>query len=421
MIEKLKSILRSASFTNFLHLGLNQGVNVGVALLITPVLYQRLGAEHYGTITFSLSIVMLFSVVVRYGFHLNGPKRIALIVNDAKETSTLINEILFTRSILSLVIVGLILVAISVFNLFSDYALILSFSLIVLFGDALMPLFMLQGRDKLSLLSKANAISKLFYLALVFFFVQNVEDAKWVNFLFGGTTLLVNIILLMVIYRRWSLRFERVKWSAFIVRLKDNFEFFISTIAGHLSVHGGFLILKDNVSGEELGEYSLAQRVAFLLRMVPVFLTQSILQEASRLFAEDQTRFDAYLSKAYKMGLAITFGIGVIFMIAAPWVILVVGGEEVEYSTAILRILCFIPFFGMLNVSNIIRILVAERKGILSRATWATAGIMMVMSIIGSSKYGGYGLAMALLISEVVSFAIHYYLLKNRKQIQKGT
>lgn len=380
------------------------------------MIYQRLGAEYFGTVTFSLSIVMFLSIIVRYGFHLNGPKRIALMINDTKETSRIINEILFTRGILALVTAGLMLLAMGVFNLFSDYALILSFSLIVLFGDALMPLFMLQGREKLSLLSKANAVSKLFYLALVFFFVHNIEDAKWVNFFFGGTTLLANIILLGIIYRRWSLHFEIVKWSAFVARLKDNFEFFVSTIAGHVSVHGGFLILKAHVSGEELGQYSLAQRVAFLLRMVPVFLTQSILQKASRLFAEDQTQFDAYLDKAYKMGLGITFVIGVAFMVASPWVILIVGGEEVDYSTEVLRILCFIPFFGMLNVANMIKILVAERKDILSRATWATAGIMLVMSIIGSKLYGGYGLAVALLISEVVSFGIHYYLLKHRAQ-----
>lgn len=414
LLKRIRPILRSVSFANFVHLSLNQGVNVAVALLINPILYQRLQAEAYGTVTISLSVALLLGIIVRYGFHLNGPKRLALAVDDLKARSVLVNEIVFTRIILSLVVGGLMLICISVFNLFPDYAVILSFSLVVLLGDALVPLFILQGFDSLSLLARANAISKLCYLILVYLFVQTIEDAKWVNLFFGGTTVVVNLSLLVFIYRRWAIEFVWVRPKAIVTRLKDNFEFFLSTIAGHVSVHGGFIILKSFVSDLELGQYSLAQRVAFLLRMVPVFLTQSILQNASRLYAEDRRKFDTYLNKAYKMGLVITFAIGVVFMITSPWVIWVVGGETVDYSAEILRILCFVPFFGTLNVANMIKILVAEHKEILSRATWSTAGIMLAMSTVGSYYYGGYGLAVSLLLSEVISFFIHYYLLKRR-------
>ncbi|GAB5524367.1 MAG: hypothetical protein Roseis2KO_22390 [Roseivirga sp.] len=404
--------MRSVSVANFIHLSLNQGVNVLVALLINPILYQRLESERYGSITLSLSIVMLLGIVVSYGFHLNGPKRLALVVNDQEQRSSLINEIIVTRIVLSFLVTGLMLAAIGLFDLFSDYSLVLSFSLIIILGEALMPLFILQGLDRLSLLAKANAISKLGYLALVYFFVNGIEDAKWVNFFFGGSTVLVNVLLLFYIYKRWAIKFVWVRPYRLLARLRDNFQFFVSTIAGHVSVHGGFILLKSFVSDTELGQYSLAQRVAFLLRMVPVFLTQSVLQNASRLYAEDQQKFNNYLSKAYRIGLAITFAIGVVFMVTSPWVIWVVGGERVAYSAEVLRILCFIPFFGMLNVSNMVKILVAERKDVLSKATWGTAFIMLVLSSFGSYEFGGYGLAVALLLSEVVSFMLHYYLLK---------
>ncbi len=412
MIKRIGPILKSVSFSNFINLSLNQGVNVLVALLINPILYQRLENELYGHVTLSLSIAMLLGIIVSYGFHLNGPKRLALVVDDPVQRSSLINEIIVTRFLLSLLVTGLTLAITTGFGLFPDYALILSFSLVVVFGEALMPLFILQGFDKLSLLAKANALSKLGYLLLVYFFVQGLEDAKWVNFFYGGSTVLVNLVLLTYIYRRWFIKFSFVKTRRAWALLRDNFQFFLSTIAGHVSVHGGFILLKNFVEDDELGEYSLAQKVAFLLRMVPVFLTQSVLQNASRFYAEDENKFNKYLSGAYKMGLAVTFAIGVVFMLTSSWVIRVVGGEYVAYSADVLRILCFIPFFGMLNVSNMVKILVAERKDVLSRATWATAVIMLVLSTIGSSEYGGYGLAVALLLSEVVSFVLHYYLLK---------
>jgi PST family polysaccharide transporter len=391
---------------------LNQGINVLAALLITPFLFQRLGEDQYGLVNLGLSIVMLLSILVNYGFHLNGPKRLALLLGDPKRQSTLINEILWTKMALSLALLILLLLAIFVFDLFPNYGLILSFSSIILLGEAFLPMFILQGFDRLSLVSKANAISKLSYLAGIFVFVSTTNDAIWVNFLFGASSLLVNILLLIYVYHQWNLKFAWVFPSKVLARLKENFQFFLSTIAGHVSVHGGFIILSNFVADTELGRYALAQRVAFLLRMIPVLLTQSILQHASRLYDSDRASFNNYLNRSYKGGLALTLFIGLTFSVVSPWVILVLGGEYVDYSANVLRLLCFIPFLGMLNVANMIKILVAERKEILAKATWITAIFMLVISAISSYYFGGYGLAVALLVAELFSFIVHYVFLK---------
>ncbi|WP_323758074.1 oligosaccharide flippase family protein [Roseivirga sp.] len=404
--------MKSVSFANFFHLSLNQGVNVLVAVVITPLLYQTLGEGQFGLVGLGLTVVMFLSVLVNYGFHLNGPKRLALTLGDTDKQQELVNEIIVTKLMLSVVLSLLILIAIYGFNFFPDYSSILSLSLVILLGEALFPMFILQGLDKLSLVSVANAISKLFYLIAVVIVVKEGSDAKWVNFLFGVSSVIVNFGLLVFVYRKWGLRFYWVNAAKVFIRIKENFQFFLSTIGGHLSVHGGYIILSNFVSEVELGRYNLAQRVAFLLRMIPVFLTQSILQSASRLYHENESDFNEYLSKAYKSGLALTFAVGLGFAITSSYIIRILGGEYVDYSANVLRLLCFIPFFGMLNVANMIKILVAERKEILAKATWVTAIFMLVIAMLGSYYYGGYGLAVALLLSEVLSFAVHYYLLK---------
>jgi O-antigen/teichoic acid export membrane protein len=382
------------------------------ALVITPYLFQRLGEDQYGLVSLGLSVVMLLSILVNYGFHLNGPKRLALLIDKPKQQSILINEVVWTKLALSLILLILLLLTIFVFDLFPNYGLILSFSSILLLGEAFLPMFILQGFDRLSILSKANALSKLIYLAGIFVFVSTTNDAIWVNFLFGASSLLVNLLLLIYIYQKWQLKFAWVFPSKILDRLRENFQFFLSTIAGHVSVHGGFIILSNFVEDTELGRYALAQRVAFLLRMIPVFLTQSILQNASRLYDSDRTNFNIYLNKSYRGGLALTLFIGLAFSVVSPWIILVLGGEYVDYSANILRLLCFIPFLGMLNVANMIKILVAERKEILAKATWITAIFMLVVSAISSYYFGGYGLAIALLVAELFSFIVHYVFLK---------
>ncbi|MGW8122593.1 oligosaccharide flippase family protein [Roseivirga echinicomitans] len=404
--------MKSVSFANFFHLSLNQGVNVLVGLVVTRLLFQTLGEGQYGLVDLGLSVVMLLSVLVNYGFHLNGPKRLALTLGNSVEQSRIINEIVITKLLISVLLSIGVLVAVFVFGFFSNYSYILTFSLVILFSEALFPMFILQGLDRLSLISKANAIAKLFYLAAIVLVIKSSEDAQWVNFLFGTASLLVNLSLLVLVYKKWNLSFQWPSLIAVFVRLKENFQFFISTIAGHVSVHGGLLILSNFVTDIELGRYALAQRIAFLLRMIPVFLTQSILQHATRLYNESEDAYNGYLSKAYKGGLALTFLVGVVFAISSPFVIQILGGENIEYSSDVLRLLAFIPFLGMLNVSNMIKILVTERKDVLARATWITAFVMLILSGLGSYKFGGYGLAVALLVSEAFSYIVHYYLLK---------
>ena len=100
----------------------------------------------------------------------------------------------------------------------------------------------------------------------------------------------------------------------------------------------------------------------------------------------------------------------------ADFIIQVFANEKIEYSSNILYILSFIPFLAMLNFKNINYILVNDYKALLNKATFYTLFFMLLFSIILSYHYGGYGLAIALILTEFFSFFIHSYLIfKNDK------
>jgi len=52
---------------------------------------------------------------------------------------------------------------------------------------------------------------------------------------------------------------------------------------------------------------------------------------------------------------------------------------------------------------------------LLTTATWVTAIAMLILATIGSYYYGGYGLSVALVITEIVSFIVHSILLLKNK------
>ena len=400
---------------NFFNLIINQGINIFIALLATRILFERLGEAQFGLVNLALSIVLLLSISVSYGYHLNGPKRIALFRDDSSKKQTLINEIIVTRIIIAIGMAIFLFCLTYYFGFFKSYASLVYYSLILLFSQALFPMFYFQGNDKIAWFSLVNIFAKGAYLLLIVLFIKTPNDATYVNFLFGLTALTVYIIFWILIYKK-----EKIKWvwvSIYNIKKRfiENFQFFISSIAGHVSIHGGLIILASFVNNTVLGEFALAQKIALLMRMVPVFFTQAILQNATVLFKKDKIEFNSYVNRIFITGLSITFGMGLIVILLSKWIIFLLAGSFVIYSETILKILAFIPFLSMLNFNNMVKILVDEKKHLLTRATWITAIIMLVFATIGSYYYGGYGLSIALVLTEIMSFIVYSKLLKKNK------
>ena len=408
-------MFRGTFIKNFFNLIINQVVNIFIALLATRILFERLGEVQFGFVNLALSVVLLLSISVSYGYHLNGPKRIALFRDEFKKKQILINEIIVTRIIIAISIAIFLFCLTYFFGFFKPYSTLLYYSLILLFSEALFPMFYFQGNDKIAWFSLINIFAKGAYLLLIVLIIKTPNDAIYVNFLFGFTSFLVYIIFWIFIYKK-----EKIKWvwvSIYNIkkRLIENFQFFISSIAGHVSIHSGLIILASFVNNTVLGKFALAQKIGLLMRMVPVFFTQAILQKATILFEKDKIEFKIYVNRIFVIGLVITFLMGLMVIILSKWIIFLLAGSYVVYSENILKILAFIPFLSMLNFNNMIEILVNEKKYLLTKATWITAIIMLILAIISSYYYGGYGLSIALVITEIVSFIVYSSLLIKNK------
>ena len=413
MDKKSKNIF----IKNFTNLSLNQGINILIAIVATPILFQNLGDSQFGLVNLAFSIFMLISIVVSYGYHLNGPKQISLFNKLEKEADT-IKDIVSLRLFIAIIISIVIIALIYLTDFFNGYELIILFSIPILFSEAIHPVFYLQGKNNLSVLAILNAFSKLFYLGLIILSIKNQNDAFKVNLLYGSVLSLVFLVYWGLFFYKNKLKFHFVDLDKIKFRLKENFQFFMSSVAGHISIHSGIIILKLFVNNSELGKFALANKIAFLLRMIPVFIVQSVLQNASIINQNNPLALKKYLNYYFKRGLILTFITGLFFTIFSKWIIIIFSGQEIIYSNQILSVLSFIPFLAMLNFKNILLILVNEKKEILNKATWISAFIMIPLAITLSYYYKGFGLAVALLISEFSSFIVHTILL-SRSNVSK--
>ena len=399
---------------NFINLSLNQGVNILIAIIVTPILFQNLGESKFGLVNYAFSIFMLMSIVVSYGYHLNGPKQIS-ILNDINKEVNLIKNLVSLRLFIAIVI-SLIIIAFTITtSFFNNYKLIILFSIPILFSEAVHPVFYLQGKNNLSILAILNAISKIIYLALIIITITGPDDAFKVNLIYGSVLSIVYLLYWILFFQKKKLKIDFVGLNQIKFRLNENFKFFMSSVAGHISIHSSLVIIKFFVNDSELGKFALANKVAFLLRMIPVFIIQSVLQNATVINKNDNPNLNKYLNYYFKRGLILTFSIGVLCTLFSKWIILMFSGEEIIYSNQILSLLSFIPFLAMLNFKNILIILINEKKDVLNKCTWYSLFFMIPLALILSYYFKGFGLAIALLISEFISFIIHTILLSKSK------
>lgn len=422
MFEKINllvpfgNFIRNKSLQNFLFLALIQSSTVLISIISMPLLIQSIGAEQFGWVNLSLSVIIVFNILVGFGFNLSAPREVALNQSNKAELSQLVSNIFSAKLLLAAFSTGLILLGAYGFNLFEGYRHILVLSVFLLFSEASFPLWFFQGMEKMKLVSVATIFSKLLFLMGLVLVIHKPEQSHWVNFLLGISGLGVNLCLLLYIHVILDIRFFNPQFSSIWKNLKDNVLLFFSNLASHVSINGGLIILSFFASAATLGMYSLAERVVMILRLFPALIIQAIFPNSSKLYQADQASFFSFLKKVYFGTLGIAALISVATYLAAPWIIQVLSRGQLGDSVGYLRLLAVIPFLASLNVGNVTILLVTNLRDLLFRASWMFCAYMICASTVLTHFYGGVGLCYGILSTELMVFFISLFLLYRHKK-----
>ncbi|GAA0877273.1 oligosaccharide flippase family protein [Algoriphagus jejuensis] len=417
MFEKLNLLIplgnyfRNKSIQNFLFLSFIQSSNVLISIISMPLLIQSIGLDQFGLVNLALSVIAMLNILVAFGYNLSAPREVAINREDKTALSRIVSNVFSAKVFLAGIASLIVLVAAFGLGLFSEYRIILIFSLLLLFSEATLPLWFFQGREKMKLVSIANVFSKLLFLLGIVLFIHSPEQSKWVNFMLGLLGLGINLLLLGYIHTFLDIRFYRPEFKAIWKSLRENVLLFLSNFASFISINGGLIILSFFSNAETLGMYSLAERVVMVLRLFPALIVQAIFPNASKLYQEDANRFYRFLRRVHirvlLLGVVVFAGV----YLTAPWIIQILSRSTLDESVSYLQVLSAIPFLACMNIGNVTLMLVADLKKLLFRASWMMCVYMVVVSAILTSMLGGIGLCIGILSTEVIVFLICLVLL----------
>lgn len=414
--QLLKKLIGNKQVHNFGFLFSIQASNILISVVTIPLIIGAIGVEELGAVDLALSIVYTLNIIVSYGYNLSAPRDIAINFSDKNELSKIFSRVLLSKLILaSVVCASLIIVSIHI----GQHSTILVFSATILFAEALLPHWLAQGLEKMHILSIGNLLSKFAYLALLLWFVRNPDDSFLVNFLLGASGILVNLSLIVYVTKFWGISFKPVRLFEIWVSLRDNFYLFLSSIAGYVSINSGIIILSFFASAYMLGAYSLAERVVRVLRIIPTIVIQAIYPKASRLYMTNKEAFYTFLRRAYLYALLLCLGVSLLAFLFAPIIVDLLAGERIPESIDILRIIAFVPFFACLNIANMVLVLVSNSRSVLVKSSWISFGLMLAVCSGLAYAFGGIGLAIGLVVTEVLIFMVQLYF--NLRNIRSDT
>lgn len=386
---------------NIFYLSIVNFVNYFLPLLTVPYLLRTLGLEQFGIVTFASVVMVYFSLLVDYGFNLSGTRQVAVLVGDRNGLNIIFNTIMAVK-IIFLIFSFLILLIILNLNIFDVdiYLYVFSFSVVV--GQTLFPVWFLQGLQDMKYISMLNGIAKILFTIGTFVLIKNKDDYLLVPLLNSLAAILVGILSIHLIRKKYGIKFYFTSCIDIKLQLKEGWSVFISSISINLYTSSSILILGMFANNYTVGCFAAADKIIQAIKGIMTPVSQALYPYMSNKFSVDSRSAIRTLKFIFIPLLVISF-MGCLFVnIFADNIIKIVIGDLNQLTVTLLKIMSFIPFFVL--VSNFFGIQVLLSSGfskIFSRNLILSALIGVVCGFAFVPIWGAYASSYLLIIIEI--------------------
>lgn len=381
---------------NFISLTTLQSISYILPLIVLPYLIRVIGIEKFGLIAFAQALVQYFMILTDYGFSLSATRTIALIGEHKKKISALFSSVMTVKLIfaaVSLLALCALLYFVPRFRV--DWLVyILCFGTVL--GSTLFPIWLFQGKEKMSYIAVVNVASGIIYALGIFIFIKTPADYLLVPLLGSLLSIISGILGLYIAFKKFQLEFIVQKYTDIKRELKTGWDIFISILAVNAYTASRVFAVGLLTNNIFTGYYSLAERIANIIQTFPMdSFTRAVYPRISNVFAKNKQRAVAIM---YRIQDGITLGFVVSLPIAfflAPWIISFVCGTADKEVVLTLRLLLAAVFFVGANNFKVQFLLVCDKQDLYAKIhiTAALTGLPLIFILIHQFSYAGAALA----------------------------
>lgn len=384
---------------NVIWLFLDKLIRILGGIFVGAWVARHLGPQDYGVLSYVLSYVGFFLIVVSMG--LNGPVVRRLINIPAEKYETITSA--FVIQLISSV--GLYLLALLTiwFVKFEEKQLIHFVSIygvILVFRSSDVIRFYFESRVLSKYVVVSDNVVFLIVTILKVWLILLGLDLEWFVWLLATESALYAFGLILIFKIKGCDNFRvHSRMNSIRELFKESWPIAMSSIFVAISLNIDKLALGQFFLPAELGVYAAASVIVVTWFFVPVAVGGSVAPRLNRMHNEDIDGYKKYSAKLYNYVTAGSALIALLVCIYSDGLISILYGHQYQRSAEVLAVLIWsIVFISIVSIRG--RLLVIEGKNkMVARLTFYGAFASVALSLLIIPGHGAIGAAVAFLSS----------------------
>ena len=402
---------------NFLSLVILQGTNFIIPILITPYLIKTIGVDKFGIITLAQTAMNYLFVFVDYGFSISAVKDISLNRDNEQYLNKIYSEVMTTKIILGVVGFFLLLIPLSIYPKFIENWQVLLLSYTMVLGQILLPTWFYQGIDAMKYTTITNLISKVVFTVSIFIFIKEPKHDVYVNFILGLGNCLAGIISMVFLSHFYHIQLSIIKGLRGVkTKLIEGRYYLLSSFSVSIYMNSNIIILGLFANNHILGLYSIAEKIAMLIRQALVVFSQAVYTHICQIVAEKSVvKMKHFVQKVFiPFFLLVCLGCLILFIFCG----LIpdyfkMSISDSNYIVLLIRILSVAPIIVCLNIPFYQVLLTYNRAKEISTILGLGAIVSIIVNLLLGYQFLAIGTAISIVIVEVlVTFLCCYGTIK---------
>ncbi|RZK48107.1 MAG: flippase [Pedobacter sp.] len=265
MINKLRNSLKSKDaktlIGNFISLSSLQVVGLLLPLITLPYIIKTISLEKYGVIVFSLALMVYFQAITDFSFRITATRDIAVFKNNIKKVSIIFSKVLIIKAIFLFISFLLISLITIFYEPLQNESLVVIFTMLSLIGNTFFPEWFFQGIEKMKYITILNLTVKILFTLLVFILIKEKSDYWLYPLLLSAGSIIAGFVGILIIVKRYKVRFYIIKKRYLIQTIRGNFPIFINQFFPTLYNNTSIFLLGVFAMPSTIGLYDALKKI----------------------------------------------------------------------------------------------------------------------------------------------------------------
>ena len=404
--------------TNILGLFTLHGFGFLITFASISYLTNIFGVSGWGKIVFVQLVLNYVCWITNWGFYLGGTKTIASFRGKPGEINNFLSNGLGAQLFLTVFAIFVL----SLFVLFIDILRadkVIYFSgLLVVIGNLLMPLWFLNGLEKIIESSVIQLTVKSLSLIFYFLFIKN-QSQIYLYFLINGSLMIfVGVLLLIWINFGIGCKIKRPHIPCVLKIIKDNTSLFMSTIVANINTSIIPFSIGIIVGEQSLGYFNIADRMRTAAVQVLHPISHALFPRMGYLMANARSEAKKLAIKSGFILGCLSLLLSFLLLIFSQDIVFFIAGEKFSGSILILQIIAFSPFLTTLYAFFVYQLAIpAGLNSIYLLSVMMMSALNGIAIVPALYHFGLMGAAILVILIEFCGLALLVYLTLLKKSI----